>query len=86
VDHTEHDVQVLITEQGAADLRGTDAYERAKVIIENCAHPISGPRCAPTLTARSAQCRDRHGLPPLFRPPANGRQCSRAEKHPADLR
>ena len=39
VDHTEHDVNVIITEQGVADLRGKSPAERAKAIIENCAHP-----------------------------------------------
>lgn len=39
VDHTEHDIQVIITEQGCADLRGLTAYERAGALIENCAHP-----------------------------------------------
>ncbi len=39
VDHTEHDVQVIVTEQGMADLRGLSPKARAKVIIENCAHP-----------------------------------------------
>ncbi|SFU74399.1 acetyl-CoA hydrolase/succinyl-CoA:acetate CoA-transferase [Pustulibacterium marinum] len=39
-DHTEHDVDVLVTEQGLADLRGLAPRERAKLIIENCAHPI----------------------------------------------
>lgn len=39
-DHTEHDVQVIITEQGVADLRGLSPKEKAKVIIENCANPI----------------------------------------------
>ncbi|SNX54690.1 acetyl-CoA hydrolase/transferase family protein [Thermoanaerobacterium sp. RBIITD] len=39
VDHTEHDVMVIVTEQGLADLRGLSPRERAKVIIENCAHP-----------------------------------------------
>jgi succinyl-CoA:acetate CoA-transferase len=39
VDHTEHDVDVLITEQGIADLRGLAPRERAKVIIANCSHP-----------------------------------------------
>lgn len=43
VDHTEHDVQVLITEQGVADLRGLSPRERAKTIIENCAHPDYKP-------------------------------------------
>lgn len=38
-DHTEHDVDVIITEQGVADLRGLSPKERAKLIIENCAHP-----------------------------------------------
>ncbi len=38
-DHTEHDVMVVITEQGLADLRGLSPAKRAKVIIENCAHP-----------------------------------------------
>ena len=36
-DHTEHDVQVIVTEQGVADLRGLSPKERAKTIIENCA-------------------------------------------------
>jgi succinyl-CoA:acetate CoA-transferase len=39
VDHTEHDVDVLITEQGVADLRGLAPKERVPLIIENCAHP-----------------------------------------------
>jgi succinyl-CoA:acetate CoA-transferase len=39
VDHTEHDVDVVVTEQGLADLRGLSPRQRAKVIIENCAHP-----------------------------------------------
>ena len=39
VDHTEHEVHVIVTEQGVADLRGLDPRERAEVIIENCAHP-----------------------------------------------
>lgn len=42
-DHTEHDVQVIITEQGLADLRGLSPKQRAKVIIENCAHPDYRP-------------------------------------------
>ncbi|NTV01332.1 MAG: acetyl-CoA hydrolase/transferase family protein [Chlorobiaceae bacterium] len=43
VDHTEHDVQVIVTEQGLADLRGLSPNQRAKVIIENCAHPDFRP-------------------------------------------
>lgn len=36
-DIIEHDVDVLITENGVADLRGKSEVERAKDIIENCA-------------------------------------------------
>ncbi|MGD0640866.1 MAG: acetyl-CoA hydrolase/transferase family protein [Roseiarcus sp.] len=43
VDHTEHDVQVIVTEQGLADLRGLSPKKRAKLIIENCAHPAFKP-------------------------------------------
>jgi acetyl-CoA hydrolase len=39
LDSSEHSVQVIITEQGIADLRGKCPAERAKTIIENCAHP-----------------------------------------------
>lgn len=39
VDHTEHDVKVIVTEQGLADLRGLSPRQRAKVVIEKCAHP-----------------------------------------------
>lgn len=40
IDHTEHDVKVLVTEQGVADLRGKDPMQRASSIIENCVHPM----------------------------------------------
>jgi succinyl-CoA:acetate CoA-transferase len=39
VDHTEHDVDIIVTEQGLADLRGLAPRQRAVVIIENCVHP-----------------------------------------------
>lgn len=39
VDHTEHDVHVLVTERGIADLRGTSPVQRARRIIRECAHP-----------------------------------------------
>ncbi|NWF57317.1 MAG: acetyl-CoA hydrolase [Syntrophaceae bacterium] len=39
VDHTEHEVDVLITEHGIADLRALEPYERARRIIEECADP-----------------------------------------------
>lgn len=40
VDHTEHDVDVVVTEQGIADLRGLAPRQRVELIIENCAHPM----------------------------------------------
>jgi len=39
VDHTEHDVDVIVTEYGVADLRGLAPKERVPLIINNCAHP-----------------------------------------------
>ncbi|MDR3228544.1 MAG: acetyl-CoA hydrolase [Puniceicoccales bacterium] len=39
VDHSEHSVDVLVTENGIADLRGKDPAERAELIIANCAAP-----------------------------------------------
>ena len=46
VDHITQDVQVLVTEQGLADLRGLSPKQRAAVIIENCAHPTYRPALA----------------------------------------
>ncbi len=43
VDHTEHDVDIIVTENGLADLRGLAPRERAGVIIECCAHPTYRP-------------------------------------------
>ena len=42
-DSSEHDVNVIVTEQGVADLRGKCPEERAHLIIENCAHPDYRP-------------------------------------------
>ena len=43
VDHITQDVQVLVTEQGLADLRGLSPKQRATLIIDNCAHPDYRP-------------------------------------------
>ena len=43
VDHTEHDTMVIVTEQGLADLRGLAPKQRARLIIERCAHPDYRP-------------------------------------------
>lgn len=39
LDHSEHSVDVLVTDQGVADLRHKDPVEKALEIINNCAHP-----------------------------------------------
>ena len=39
-DHSEHSVDILVTDQGVADLRGKDPVQRAEEIITNCAHPL----------------------------------------------
>ena len=43
VDHTEHDVDIIVTEQGLADLRGLSPRKRAQVVIDNCVHPDFKP-------------------------------------------
>ncbi|MBJ6982205.1 acetyl-CoA hydrolase/transferase family protein [Luteimonas sp. MC1572] len=43
VDHTEHDTMVVVTEQGLADLRGLSPKQRARLVIERCAHPDYRP-------------------------------------------
>ena len=42
-DHTEHDVEIIVTEQGLADLRGLSPTQRARLVIEKCAHPDFRP-------------------------------------------
>lgn len=39
VDHTEHEIDAIVTEHGVADLRGLSPRERADVIVERCADP-----------------------------------------------
>ena len=43
-DHTEHDVHIIVTEQGLADLRGLAPTQRAQLIVERCAHPSFRPQ------------------------------------------
>ncbi len=50
VDHINQDVQILVTEQGLADLRGLSPRQRAEVIIENCSHPDYRPALKDYLT------------------------------------
>lgn len=57
VDHTIHDIHVLITEQGIADLRGLDPVKRAEKIIDNCAHPSFRPALHEYLDNAIAGCK-----------------------------
>ena len=43
MDHTEHDVMVIVTERGVADLRGLSPKQRAQRMIDQCAHPDYQP-------------------------------------------
>ncbi|WKV16570.1 acetyl-CoA hydrolase/transferase family protein [Janibacter limosus] len=43
VDHTEHDVQIIVSEHGLADLRGLSPRARALRIIDSCADPAFRP-------------------------------------------
>ena len=62
VDHTEHDTEIIVTEQGLADLRGLTAYERAHVLIENCAHPKFRPGLQEYVEQAYAQSKAKHGI------------------------
>ncbi len=56
IDHTEHDLDVVVTEQGLADLRGLAPKERARRIIEKCAHPDYKPILAAYLEIATRDC------------------------------
>lgn len=43
MDHSEHSVKVIVSEYGVADLRGKSPVQRAREIIERCAHPEYRP-------------------------------------------
>lgn len=60
VDHTEHDVHVLVTEQGIADLRGLPPRRRAQQIINNCAHPDYRPALQDYLDRATASNAGKH--------------------------
>ena len=54
-DHNEHSVQIIVTEQGYADLRGVSPEKRPELIIERCAHPDYRPALRDYLaTAKAA--------------------------------
>jgi succinyl-CoA:acetate CoA-transferase len=60
IDHTEHDVHVIVTEQGLADLRGLPPRRRAQQIIDHCAHPDYRPALQDYLDRATATGPGRH--------------------------
>ena len=42
-DHSEHSVKIIVSEYGVADLRGASPKQRARIIIDHCAHPDYRP-------------------------------------------
>ena len=50
LDHSEHSVDIVITDQGIADLRGKSPIQRAHEVIEHCAHPDYRPLLREYLT------------------------------------
>jgi succinyl-CoA:acetate CoA-transferase len=54
VNHTEHDIDLVVTKQGTADVRGMWPDERAEVIIKQCAHPDYRNRLLEYVTAGQA--------------------------------
>lgn len=58
VDHTEHDVGLVVTEQGLADLRGLSPKQRARAVIAQCAHPDYRPMLQDYF---DRACRDSYG-------------------------
>jgi succinyl-CoA:acetate CoA-transferase len=60
VDHTEHDVHVIVTEQGVADLRGLAPRRRAQRLIDHCAHPDYRPALQDYFDRALAGSRGKH--------------------------
>lgn len=56
VDQTEHDLDLLVTEQGLADLRGLCPRDRAQTIIKNCVHPDYRPIMQEYLDRATREC------------------------------
>jgi len=64
-DHTEHDVMVVVTEQGVADLRGLAPRKRAKAMIK-VAHPDYRPLLEDYVARAEKEANGRH-TPHLMR-------------------
>lgn len=60
IDHTDHETNIFVTEQGLADLRGKDPVTRAREIIANCAHPDYRPQLNDFLNYGMASSKGKH--------------------------
>jgi len=60
VDHTEHDVHIVVTENGLADLRGLSPRERAEIIIEKCVHPKFKQKLQRYCEESNSRCKYKH--------------------------
>lgn len=60
IDHTEHDTDIFVTEIGLADVRGLSPRERARAIINNCAHPDYRPMLLDYLERAEAATKKAH--------------------------
>jgi len=56
VDQTEHDLDIIVTENGLADVRGLSPRERARVIIDKCAHEKYKPILTAYLDKAEYEC------------------------------
>ncbi len=56
VDHTEHDLDVIVTDCGLADVRGLAPKDRAKLVIDKCVHPLYKDIMRDYLERASADC------------------------------
>ena len=66
LDHSEHSVDVIITEQGVADLRGKSPIQRANAIIDNCVHPDYKPLLREYLSLCTKAAHTPHSLRAAF--------------------
>ncbi len=64
-DISEHDIDILVTEKGFADLRGLDDLERAERIIQNCACELYKDRLSAYLEKAKKECGGHHPQLPL---------------------
>ena len=59
-DICEHDVDIIVTENGLADLRGLDDVERAESIIKNCASDVYQKQLSKYLSDARLRCGVHH--------------------------